>query len=152
MMILGLLLVCATGAFTGLLIADNLGGGPDYNVTILGTSLATMNSLEIFLSGVALGLLFCIGLWLLVRGSLYTRTARRTAADDVYAAPPAQTRRGVAEPSERQEAQEVPREETRAVGTAERTEPADDYPGYPESATTAPKDTESPLRRWFRMP
>ena len=42
MMIFGLLLVCATGAFTGLLIADNLGGGPDYTVTILGNSLGTL--------------------------------------------------------------------------------------------------------------
>jgi hypothetical protein len=62
MLLLGLLLLCATGAFTGLLIAGNLSGGPDYQVVVLGHALATMNSLEIFLSGLALALLFCLAL------------------------------------------------------------------------------------------
>jgi uncharacterized RDD family membrane protein YckC len=62
MLLLGLLLMCATGAFAGLLIADNLSGGPDYQVTVLGNTIATMNSLAIFLAGIALALIFCLAL------------------------------------------------------------------------------------------
>ncbi|WP_234327138.1 hypothetical protein [Streptomyces sp. NRRL WC-3742] len=62
MLLLGLLLLAASGAFTGLLIADNLSGGPDYQVTVLGNDLVTLNGLGIFLAGIALALLFCLGL------------------------------------------------------------------------------------------
>ncbi|WP_338900097.1 hypothetical protein WBG99_34250 [Streptomyces sp. TG1A-60] len=62
MLFLGLLLLAATGAFTGLVIADNLAGGPEYTVSILDQNIATMNSLAIFCSGLALALLFCLGL------------------------------------------------------------------------------------------
>ncbi|MFD0410643.1 hypothetical protein [Kitasatospora sp. NPDC127116] len=84
MLLLGLLLMAASGAFVGLLIADNLSGGPDYQVTILGNNLVALNSLSIFLAGVALALLFCLGL-ALMRLSRRARPAptdpeRRTAA------------------------------------------------------------------------
>ncbi|WP_316528690.1 hypothetical protein [Kitasatospora brasiliensis] len=82
MLLLGLLLMAASGAFVGLLIADNLSGGPDYQVTILGTNLVALNSLSIFLSGVALALLFCLGLAL-------TRLSRRvTHRRTIGTAPP----------------------------------------------------------------
>lgn len=61
MILLGLLLLGATGAFTGLLIADNLGGGPSYTVTVLGNTIATMSTLGIFLAGIALALIFVLG-------------------------------------------------------------------------------------------
>ncbi|MFJ9847059.1 hypothetical protein ACIRYZ_42855 [Kitasatospora sp. NPDC101155] len=61
MLLLGLLLMAASGAFVGLLIADNLAGGPEYQVTILGNHLVTLNTLGVFLSGVALALIFCLG-------------------------------------------------------------------------------------------
>jgi hypothetical protein len=69
MLLLGLLLLCATGAFVGLLIADNLSGGPDYQVMLLGNTIATMNSLAIFLSGLALALIFCLALAMTGLGS-----------------------------------------------------------------------------------
>ncbi|MFE6501905.1 hypothetical protein [Kitasatospora sp. NPDC057738] len=75
MLLLGLLLMAASGAFVGLLIADNLSGGPDYQVTILGNNLVALNSLSIFLAGVALALLFCLGLALM---RLSRRAPRRT--------------------------------------------------------------------------
>jgi hypothetical protein len=62
MLILGLLLLAATGAFTGLVIADNLSGGPEYTVSVLGQDIATMNMLAVFCSGLALALIFCLGL------------------------------------------------------------------------------------------
>ncbi|MEV0536494.1 hypothetical protein [Kitasatospora sp. NPDC050463] len=55
LLLLGLLLLGATGAFIGLLIAGNT-GGPDYQVMVLGNQIATLDSLGIFLAGVALTL------------------------------------------------------------------------------------------------
>ncbi|WP_371494134.1 hypothetical protein OG871_03420 [Kitasatospora sp. NBC_00374] len=77
MLILGVLLLAATGAFTGLLIAGNLDGGADYTVTVFGGELVTMSSLAIFLAGIALTLLFGLGCLLALAGA--RRTRRRTA-------------------------------------------------------------------------
>jgi hypothetical protein len=63
---LGVLLAGGAGAFTGLLIAYNTTGGPNYTPEILGQSLATLTTLGVFCSGMALGLTFCLGLWLIV--------------------------------------------------------------------------------------
>ncbi|MFF4382689.1 hypothetical protein [Kitasatospora sp. NPDC001547] len=84
MLLLGLLLMAASGAFVGLLIADNLSGGPDYQVTILGNDLVTLNSLSIFLAGVALALIFCLGLAMM---RLARRTPRRARRARPVAAP-----------------------------------------------------------------
>ncbi|MFD9597905.1 hypothetical protein ACFWA9_34830 [Kitasatospora sp. NPDC059973] len=90
MLLLGLLLMAAAGAFTGLLIADNLDGGPDYQVSVLGSDLVTLNSLAIFLAGVALALLFCLGLALIALARR-TRPARlgahRRGRPEGYPAP-----------------------------------------------------------------
>ncbi|WP_037607048.1 hypothetical protein [Streptacidiphilus rugosus] len=96
MLLLGLLLLCATGAFTGLLIAGNLSGGPDYQVVVLGNTIATMNSLEIFLSGLALALIFCLALAMMgVGGRMASRRravlrgARHAAAPEATTTAPA---------------------------------------------------------------
>jgi hypothetical protein len=65
MLFLGLLLAAATAAFTGLVISDNLSGGPEYQVTVLGQHIATMNTLAVFCSGLALALVFCLGIALM---------------------------------------------------------------------------------------
>ncbi|MER6356127.1 hypothetical protein ABT186_30985 [Streptomyces sp. NPDC001634] len=62
MLFIGLLLLAATGAFTALAIEGNLSGGPDYTVSVLGHSIAAMNPLAIFSAGLALALLFALGL------------------------------------------------------------------------------------------
>jgi hypothetical protein len=62
MLLLGLLLLAATVAFTALAIAGNLAGGPHYTVSVLDHPIATMNALAIFASGLALALLFALGL------------------------------------------------------------------------------------------
>ncbi len=77
MILLGILLLGATGAFTGLLIAYNLSGGPDYTVTMFGNDLVTMNTLAVFLSGIALALIFCAGCALALGGG--ARMRRRMA-------------------------------------------------------------------------
>ncbi|MET8545912.1 hypothetical protein ABZW03_35550 [Kitasatospora sp. NPDC004799] len=80
MLLLGLLLMAASGAFVGLLIADNLSGGPDYQVTILGNDLVALNSLSIFLAGVALALIFCLGLAMMRLSRRLPRSARSSRA------------------------------------------------------------------------
>jgi hypothetical protein len=77
MLLLGLLLLAATGVFTGLLASENWAGGPDYTVTMFGNTLGTLNSLQIFLAGIALTLVFCLGVAMAALGS---RQARRRRA------------------------------------------------------------------------
>jgi hypothetical protein len=76
MLFLGLLLLAATGAFTGLVIADNLSGGPEYTVSVLDQEIATMNTLAIFSSGLALALIFCLGLAVMRSGATHRRHRR----------------------------------------------------------------------------
>jgi hypothetical protein len=82
MLILGLLLLAATGSFVGLLISDNLSGGPDYTVTVLGNTVTTMNSLAIFCAGLALALIFCLGLAMMLGSAARRRRRRALRAKD----------------------------------------------------------------------
>ncbi|KPI18943.1 hypothetical protein OK074_1407 [Actinobacteria bacterium OK074] len=79
MLFIGLLLLAATGTFTALAIADNLSGGPEYGVTVLDHHIATLNTLEIFSSGLALALLFCLALATVVSASTHRRRKGRRA-------------------------------------------------------------------------
>nr|WP_030664706.1 hypothetical protein [Streptomyces cellulosae] len=90
MRFIGLLLLAATAAFTGLAIADNLSGGPEYSVSVLGHHIATMNSLAIFCSGLALALIFCLGVAAAVGGTTHrsrhgwrTHDRRDSAVDEM---------------------------------------------------------------------
>lgn len=81
MLLLGLLLLGAVAAFTGLLIADNLDtSGPDHTVTVLGNEIATMDGLSIFLAGIALTLLFGFALLLVTGGGARARRRSRERA------------------------------------------------------------------------
>ncbi|MBP0456034.1 hypothetical protein [Streptomyces montanisoli] len=73
MFLLGLLLMGCAAAFVGLLIAYNLSGGPDYTVTLFGSQPFTISTLGAFLGGIALTLIFGIGLWLLLGGTVLAR-------------------------------------------------------------------------------
>ena len=79
MLVIGLLLLAATGAFTALAIADNLSGGPAYTVSVLGHDIATMNTLAVFSSGLALALIFCfcLGLAILAGGAGHRHNVHR---------------------------------------------------------------------------
>ena len=81
MLFIGLLLLGATGAFTALAIAGNLSGGPEYTVTVLGHEIATMNTLAVFSSGLALALLFCLALTMMVTGATHHRRRRPRTYD-----------------------------------------------------------------------
>ncbi|QKW18121.1 hypothetical protein HUT16_02745 [Kitasatospora sp. NA04385] len=87
MLLLGILLFAASGAFAGLLIADNLGGGPETGVTVLGHQIATMSTLGAFLAGLALALLFCAGLALVGGGLRMHRRHRRAVPADAAVVP-----------------------------------------------------------------
>ncbi|WP_066950568.1 hypothetical protein [Streptomyces lushanensis] len=82
MLIIGILLMAATAAFTALLIAFNLSGGPDYAVTLFSSQPFTLNALGAFLSGLALALIFGLGLWLMLGGAalMAHRGRKRRAA------------------------------------------------------------------------
>ncbi|MBV9024745.1 MAG: hypothetical protein JO362_13380 [Streptomycetaceae bacterium] len=88
MLLLGFILLAGAAAFTGLLIADNLGGSPSYTPSILGHHVATVSTLGAFLAGIALTLLFYLGLAMVKKGAAYHRrrgadlkAARRSAAE-----------------------------------------------------------------------
>src|SRR5689334_13083018 len=88
LLLLGLLLLGATGAFIGLLVADNT-DGPAYDVTILGNQIATMTGLAVFLSGVALTLVVGLALVLIRAGAHRARRHRQLIrAGRVSAGPP----------------------------------------------------------------
>jgi hypothetical protein len=73
MVLLGLLLMAGAAAFAGLLIAHNLSGGPDYTVTLLGSQPFTVSTLGAFLGGIALTLIFGLGMWMLLGGTMLAR-------------------------------------------------------------------------------
>ncbi|MEU6281392.1 hypothetical protein [Streptomyces sp. NPDC047028] len=86
MLLLGLLLMAATAAFTGLLIAFNLSGGPTYAVSLFGGHPFTISVLGAFLGGLALAILFGLGLWMFLGGTAlaaYRGRKRRARRDEV---------------------------------------------------------------------
>ncbi|MCW5253602.1 MULTISPECIES: hypothetical protein [unclassified Streptomyces] len=82
MLALGLLLMACAAAFAGLLIAYNLSGGPDYTVTLLGSTPFTINTLGAFLGGIALTLIFGLGMWMLLAGMALARNRRQRGRRD----------------------------------------------------------------------
>ena len=78
MLLLGLLIVAAAVAFAIVVTADNLGGGPHYSVSLFDHHLATVNTLGAFLAGIALTLLFCLGLLMMTAGA---RRERRRSSE-----------------------------------------------------------------------
>ncbi|MGW5121178.1 hypothetical protein ACWEQ8_37955 [Streptomyces noursei] len=81
MLLLGLLLLAATGAFIGVLIADNLSGGPEYTVAVFGNRITTMNGLAIFLAGIALTLILGLALAMITAGMAWAHRRRAVVRD-----------------------------------------------------------------------
>ncbi|MET7405915.1 hypothetical protein [Streptomyces parvulus] len=95
MLVLGLLLMAGAAAFAGLLIAYNLSGGPDYTVTLLGSEPFTVSTLGAFLGGIALTLIFGVGMWMLLAGTVLARRRSRRRRTDRMAARQAGAERDV---------------------------------------------------------
>ncbi|MFE9248348.1 hypothetical protein [Streptomyces sp. NPDC007088] len=78
MLIIGLLLAAAAAAFTALLIAFNLSGGPDYTVSLFGSDPFTISTLGAFCGGLALALIFGLGVWMMMGGAaLFARRTKK---------------------------------------------------------------------------
>jgi hypothetical protein len=80
MLLMGLILLGGAAAFAGLLVTQNSAGGPDYGVSLFGFDVGTMNTVQAFLAGVALCLVFCLGVALAV-GSVLRAHRRRAHLD-----------------------------------------------------------------------
>lgn len=88
-MVLGLLLVLLSGGAVVLLTAYNRSGGPEYSVTTFGNEIAVVNGMQVFYAGIALALVFCLGLWLMALSARRGRAMRaeiRAARHDAQAA------------------------------------------------------------------
>lgn len=80
MLLLGLLLIGAAGAFAGLLVVQNP-AGPEDAVSVLGFELGRLSTEQAFLAGIALALVCCLGI-ALAAGSARRRHRRRAAWRD----------------------------------------------------------------------
>lgn len=101
MLMLALLLVLATGAFAAVAVVENFSGGPEYAVEMFGSHMVTLSPPGLFLSGVGLTLIFCLGLAGIAAGLKRRRRGRRVQAAERVAStpgertePPAQPRSG----------------------------------------------------------
>ncbi|MFD7688461.1 hypothetical protein [Streptomyces sp. NPDC059781] len=86
MLVLLLLLVLATAAFTAVVVVENFSGGPEYTVEVFGNQIATLGPPGLFLSGVALALIFCLGLAALAGGLKRRHHKRRARVSEPVAA------------------------------------------------------------------
>lgn len=86
MLVLLLLLVLATAAFTAVVVVENFSGGPEYTVEVFGNQIAALGPPGLFLSGVALTLIFCLGLAALAGGLKRRQHKRRARVSESVAA------------------------------------------------------------------
>jgi len=73
MLLLGLLVAVAAGAFAGLLLADNTTGGPHHPVALPGHHVVAIDTRQAFLYGIALAFVFCLGVAAIRRGTAKRR-------------------------------------------------------------------------------
>lgn len=137
MMLLGLLLAAVVAAFTALLIAYNTGGGPEYTVTMFDQDVVTLNSLAIFCAGLALALLFCLGLAMMAMSRRRARRHRRFETS--YGSPPQRQAPPPAAPAEPQQ-EWAADQDTRSSYAAAR---------HGEADAGASEGEQPPRRRWF---
>jgi len=141
MLLLGMLLLGATGAFTGLLIAYNSSGGPDYTVTMFSNNLGTLDSLQVFLAGIALALVFCLSLVMMTGGAGRARRRRAARLTELRDAARARTERDAL-------AARLGQDPSLADGSAVTTPGTD--PSAPKSRSGDP--STAPTRKHHRMP
>lgn len=86
----GIVLAGGAGAFAGGLIVANADGGTKYEPQLLGQAVPLtprLSPLAVFCAGLALGVLFCFGLWLIAMA--VRRHTRLAAQRHAAATPPA---------------------------------------------------------------
>ncbi|GAA3433659.1 hypothetical protein [Kutzneria kofuensis] len=86
-MIVGLVLIVLSVAAAVAAVAFN-GAGPGHEITAFGQHVTNANDIQIFIGGIVIGLVFCLGVWMVsVAGRRRRamraeyRAARREAAD-----------------------------------------------------------------------
>ncbi|MDI2130706.1 hypothetical protein [Yinghuangia seranimata] len=83
---LGFLLVAASAAFAALLIAYNTSGGPEYTVSMFDNNVVTLNVLAIFVTGLAIALIFCLGVAMAAIGIHSSRQHAHHTTDEELSA------------------------------------------------------------------
>jgi septal ring factor EnvC (AmiA/AmiB activator) len=76
MMILGLLLVLVSAAGTALLISYNHSGGPEQTIVMFGRDWFSVTPLQAFIAGLAIALVFCLGVWMVASTERRRRATR----------------------------------------------------------------------------
>ncbi|TLQ42057.1 hypothetical protein [Streptomyces marianii] len=89
MIVLGFLLALTAGGFAAIGVAENFQGGSQYAVEIFGNQIATLGPSGLFLSGVALTLIFCLGLAMAAAGLKQRRRVRRALSSTAPTEPEA---------------------------------------------------------------
>ena len=76
MLILGLLLVVVSAAGTALVISYNSSGGPEQTIVMFGRDWLSVTPLQAFIAGLAVALVFCVGVWMIVSTERRRRVVR----------------------------------------------------------------------------
>lgn len=76
MLIIGLLLVVLSAASVALLLAYNNSGGPEQTIVMFGRDWVNVSPLDTFIAGMAIALVFCLGVWMVVSTERRRREVR----------------------------------------------------------------------------
>jgi hypothetical protein len=74
-MIVGLVLIVLSVAAAVAAVAFN-GGGAGHEITAFGQHVTNANDMQIFLGGIVIGLVFCVGVWMVAVAGRRRRAAR----------------------------------------------------------------------------
>jgi hypothetical protein len=85
-LVLGLLIACAAGTFAALVVTENTTAGPGYDVSVFGNHLGTLTTMDAFLAGIALALVFSLGIALAVGSITYHRRLHAERLAEMYEA------------------------------------------------------------------
>lgn len=75
-MIVGLVLIVLTVALAAFAVAFNGSTGSGQSITLFGQHVVDATNTQIFLGGIALGLLFCVGVWIVAVAGRRRRALR----------------------------------------------------------------------------
>ena len=70
MIVLGIFVMGGAATLGGLLIADNLSAAPAFTPQLLGHTLPSVSAVDVFVAGLTLAFLICLGLWMIAAGTI----------------------------------------------------------------------------------
>lgn len=86
MLVLGLLIACAAGAFAGLVVTENTTAGPGYDVSVFGNNLGSLTTMDAFLAGIALALVFSLGIGVAIGSVTHRHRLQAERRAEIYEA------------------------------------------------------------------